>query len=81
MPAGEHDAETWLALTADAAVPDFVVPMVELFDSPRAGDIMLVAERGWDFSPPDKEVDTAASMPKMCWCRWSLPGPGCRLGR
>lgn len=50
VPGGLYDAETWLALTADAPLPDFVVPMVEMFDSPRAGDIMLVANAGWDFA-------------------------------
>lgn len=50
IPAGEHDAERWLALTADTELPDFVVSMYELFEAPRAGDIMVVANLGWDFS-------------------------------
>jgi len=49
VPPGERDAESWLALTVDRPLPDFVVPMFELFESPRAGDIMLVAEKGWQF--------------------------------
>ncbi|HUU83690.1 MAG TPA: alkaline phosphatase family protein [Phycisphaerae bacterium] len=51
IPTGLHDAETWLTLTADSPLPDFVVPLVELFDSPRAGDIMLVARKDWEFVP------------------------------
>ena len=48
---GWHDAETWLASTADGPYPGLVVQIVELFDSPRAGDLLLVAAPGWDFAP------------------------------
>jgi arylsulfatase A-like enzyme len=51
---GWHDAETWLAITVDGPFPDLVVQMVELFDSPRAGDVMLIARRGWDFARGDR---------------------------
>ncbi len=50
VPAGWHDAEAWLALTAETQYPDLVVPLVELFDSARAGDVMLVAADDWDFA-------------------------------
>ena len=51
VEAGWHDAEIWLALTADGPYPGLLVQIVELFDSPRAGDVMLVAAPGWDFAP------------------------------
>ncbi|MCP4250501.1 MAG: alkaline phosphatase family protein, partial [bacterium] len=47
---GRHDAATWLAKTVDSRYPDFVVQAVEQFDSPRAGDAVLLAAPGWDFS-------------------------------
>ena len=50
IPTGWYDAQTWLTLTVDTPYPDFVVPLVELFESPRAGDVMLTAAPGWDFS-------------------------------
>ncbi|MCH7721478.1 MAG: alkaline phosphatase family protein [Planctomycetes bacterium] len=46
---GWHDAEEWLAATADARYPDFVVQIVALFDSPRSGDILLFAADDWTF--------------------------------
>ena len=46
---GWHDAEAWLAATADGRYPDFVVQIVALFDSPRAGDILLFAADDWTF--------------------------------
>ncbi len=46
---GWHDGDTWLKATIDSPYPDLMVRMVEMFDSPRAGDIVLFAEDGWDF--------------------------------
>lgn len=46
---GWHDAEEWLAATADARYPDFVVQIAALFDSPRSGDILLFAADDWTF--------------------------------
>ncbi len=50
---GYFDADKWLALTCDSEFPDFVPQIVEFFDSPRAGDIVVFAARGWDFSKTD----------------------------
>jgi len=47
---GWHDSQAWLALTANGPFPDFVVQMFEQFDSPRAGDLVLLAAPGWDFA-------------------------------
>lgn len=45
----------WLAATARTAYPDFVPQIVELFDSPRAGDIVLFARPGWGFEDEQTE--------------------------
>ncbi|MCH8854096.1 MAG: hypothetical protein IID41_15810, partial [Planctomycetes bacterium] len=46
---GWHDSRAWLAATADTLHPDFVPQVVEMFDSPRAGDIVLFAAEDWAF--------------------------------
>jgi arylsulfatase A-like enzyme len=48
MTAGE-DSEEWLGMTAGDAMPDLIAQLVELFDSPRTGDVMVFAEEGWVF--------------------------------
>ena len=49
VAAGWHDSRTWLAATIETAYPDFVPQVVEMFDSPRAGDIVLFAAENWAF--------------------------------
>ncbi len=49
VAAGWHDSRTWLAATIETAYPDFVPQVVEMFDSPRAGDIVLFAAEDWAF--------------------------------
>ena len=46
---GWHDSRAWLAATAGERCPDFVPQIVEFFDSPRAGDVVLFAAGGWSF--------------------------------
>jgi arylsulfatase A-like enzyme len=48
--AGWHDSRDWLAVTADNEFPDFVPQIADLFDSPRAGDILAFAAADWSFS-------------------------------
>ena len=45
-----HDSQTWLQISANTAIPDFVPQIVEMFDSPRAGQIVFFADTGWNFS-------------------------------
>lgn len=47
---GWHGSRAWLAATAASGFPDFVPQVVEMFDSPRAGDIVVFAEDDWAFS-------------------------------
>lgn len=46
---GWHDSRSWLAATAAADYPDFVPQVVEMFSSPRAGDIVVFAAEDWSF--------------------------------
>jgi len=40
---GWHNSRDWLAATCASSYPDFVPQVVAMFDSPRAGDIVLFA--------------------------------------
>jgi arylsulfatase A-like enzyme len=42
-----HSAEEWFAATLNSPRPDAVVQLIELNDSPRAGDLALYARSGW----------------------------------
>jgi RNA polymerase-binding transcription factor DksA len=53
VASGFADAQTWLDATADTMYPDIVPQSVEFFDSPRAGQIIIFAADGWDFSDRD----------------------------
>jgi hypothetical protein len=45
-----HDGRAWLEASCSSEFPDFVPQIVEMFDSSRAGQIVVFADRGWDFS-------------------------------
>jgi len=49
MEAGWHTSREWLVATARARFPDFVPQVIEMFDSPRTGDVVLMAAAGWAF--------------------------------
>lgn len=53
VDAGWHGSREWLAVTAATRFPDFVPQVVEMFDSPRAGDIVVFAASDWSFGGPD----------------------------
>ncbi|MCG8408712.1 MAG: alkaline phosphatase family protein [Phycisphaerales bacterium] len=46
---GWHGSRDWLAATAATRYPDFVPQVVEMFDSPRAGDLVVFASEDWAF--------------------------------
>ncbi len=46
---GWHSSQEWLAATAAESYPDFVPQVVEMFDSRRAGDIVLFASQRGTF--------------------------------
>lgn len=52
--AGWHGDAAWLAATAGSAYPGVIEQLADLFDSPRAGDVVLFAAEGWDFTPGNR---------------------------
>jgi len=46
-PSQWHSSREWLAATIDSNWPDFVPQVVEMFDSSRAGDIVVFASNDW----------------------------------
>jgi len=50
VDAGWHSSREWLAATASTRYPDFVPQVVEMFDTPRAGDIVVFAAADWSFN-------------------------------
>ncbi len=49
-----HPSRAWLAATADSEWPDFVPQVVDMFDSSRAGDIVVFAADDWALGPGDQ---------------------------
>ncbi|MBN2376340.1 MAG: alkaline phosphatase family protein [Sedimentisphaerales bacterium] len=46
-----HSGKDWLWATAESEYPDLPVQIIEMFDSDRAGNLVIFAADGWDFSP------------------------------
>jgi hypothetical protein len=44
---GWHSSHEWLEATAASRFPDFVSQAVELFDSPRTGDVVIMSADDW----------------------------------
>ena len=45
-----HSGRAWLEATVKSEYPDLVVQIAEMFDSARAGDLVIFAADGWDFA-------------------------------
>ena len=45
-----HSGRAWLEATVKSEYPDLVVQIAEMFDSYRAGDLVVFAADGWDFA-------------------------------
>ncbi|MDD4888720.1 MAG: alkaline phosphatase family protein [Phycisphaerae bacterium] len=45
-----HSSQEWLDATCDSPFPDFVAQIVDAFDSPRNGDLMLFSTDHWQFA-------------------------------
>jgi arylsulfatase A-like enzyme len=54
LKSGAMDSREWLRLTAHTKYPDFVPQIVEMFDSPHAGDAVIFAGPGASFSPTNR---------------------------
>jgi len=48
-----HGSRDWLAATANSRWPDLVPQVVEMFDSPRAGDFVIFAAEDWGLARGD----------------------------
>ena len=46
-----HTGREWLEGTVSSEYPDLPVQLAEMFDSHRAGDLVIFAAPDWDFSP------------------------------
>lgn len=74
IDAGWHTGREWLAATAASRYPDFVPQIVELFDSPRAGDIVVFAAEDWSFDREQPGGHGAALASDMrIWLSFSGP--------
>lgn len=77
-----HDSREWLAATAATRYPDFVPQVIEMFDSPRAGDIVVFADDDWAFDNREPSGHGSCLAEDMCvpmyYAGPSLP-PGGRI--
>lgn len=69
----------WLERSAASRYPDLVPQIVEMFDSPRAGDIVLFASAGWDFSAEDPAAGHGSVLADEMLVPMVFAGPG--IGR
>lgn len=53
VDSGWHTSRDWLTATAMQRFPDFVPQVVEMFESPRAGDIVVFADDDWGLGHRD----------------------------
>lgn len=54
IDSGWHSSREWLAATAASGYPDFVPQIVEMFDTHRAGDIVVFSATDWAFSERER---------------------------
>ncbi|MFO0972636.1 MAG: alkaline phosphatase family protein [Phycisphaerae bacterium] len=78
--AGWHGSRDWLRQTADSDFPDLVPQIVELFDSPRAGDIVFFAASDWDFGREEPAAGHGSVLPDDIDVPMAFAGPGVRAG-
>lgn len=76
---GMHPGRKWLARSLDSLYPDFVPQVVELFDSPRVGDLVVFARRGWSFHPTHAS-DHGGPLPEEMLVPLVVAGPEIRAG-
>lgn len=81
VQAGWHSSRDWLAATAKSPYPDLVPQIIEMFDSPRAGDIVFFASAGWDFSSDERAAAHGSVLPQEMLVPLIIAGPGIQPGR
>jgi hypothetical protein len=77
--AGWHTSREWLAATAASSHPDFVPQIVELFDSPRAGDLVVFASPKGVFAGHDRG-EHGSCLPEDMLIPLYFAGPGLPRG-
>lgn len=82
LKTGAMDSREWLRLTAHTKYPDFVPQIVEMFDSPHAGDAVIFAGPGASFSATNRGGHGSAlardMVVPMIWRGPSIPA-GARI--
>lgn len=53
VQAGWHESREWLAASATSRYPDLVPQVVEMFDSPHTGDVVVFAAEDWLLYPKE----------------------------
>jgi arylsulfatase A-like enzyme len=80
MDGALHEKDAWFMASRKSEFPDSIFQISQLFDSERCGDIVVVAERGWDLMDQG-HVASHGGLDRM---HISVPcviaGPGVRHG-
>lgn len=80
VEAGNHTSRQWLAATAQSRYPDFVPQIVEMFDSPHAGDAVVFAADSATFDTSTRGGHGSALqrdiIVPMIWCGPGIPTGG-----
>jgi predicted AlkP superfamily pyrophosphatase or phosphodiesterase len=77
---GYYCQDDWLQASCDSGFPDFVPQICEVFDSDRAGQIMLFAASGWAFSKRDFGGHGSV-IPSDMNVTFAFAGPGIAKGK
>lgn len=78
--AGLHTSREWLAATAAAGLPDVTPQLPELFDSPRAGDIVFFAAGDWDFADDEPAAAHGSISTREMLVPMAVAGPDVSAG-
>ncbi len=74
-----HASADWLVGTIRARFPDFVSQIVDYFDSPRAGEMIVFSADGWDFSQANRGSHGGIGQQDMI-VPMAFAGPGLPAG-
>lgn len=77
---GFRSGADWLAGTVQSEYPDLPVQIAEVFDSHRAGDLLVFAREGWDFDRSNVGGHGSAAAADML-VPMVFAGPGIEPGR
>jgi arylsulfatase A-like enzyme len=75
MDGAFHPGDAWFQASLGSPRPDVLVQMLELNDSPRAGDIIVFARPGWDFGRHNFGGHGGLTREEI-FVPWLIAGPG-----